>query len=666
MAKSWIAGYVAFIIIGSASMYSQVEGRFGFEYNEIGFWAAPHHQNLLNVLETTGAAGGDINVNSVGGGWYGMQPSQTDSIDFSDTDQIVTLFQNRGFALAWNLSPNAPWAFPNKPPCQPDTIGPLIIPKDCAPEPQFEQAWIDFITAVVERYDGDGIDDMPGLTIPARAYIMTGEVKFGSAGEGDTGAGPFWFDNIDNLLRLHRITYSAIHAADTSARVKVVSSGGLLTDLYADFPDYPEFDPQDPGSLIRQRLNGDNWSGNLFTAGWDSLKKMLLSFGNDADGIEADYIGWHPHMGWRVIDQEFALIRALAGDRPIYVDDMWTNVFTVGRGIFNQVIPGRLQFTAPPDPGTGTAWLTADYGDFPNPLFPGTDPHDELKQGLQARDPEVLAWYYGNGARELVKAFVSAFGEGAVIATYSGTNDLTELRGPAPVIGWLNLVGTRAENYGKKPQYYAFRQMVEKLHDFSDVNEIAAGTDPRTRVYQIERPMRGPIWVCWSETGDPPPGLDYRIATGETVTFNVSAQQLLQTRVISDSANTEPELDTLTASGGQLTIQLGHSPVYLESLPSMAVDPPAVGRPEGFALAQNYPNPFNPGTTIRFTIPRSADVSLKIYNLLGEEIATLVAARLSAGSYSILWEAKDIPGGVYFCRLSADAFSDTRKLILLH
>ncbi|MCB0315130.1 MAG: hypothetical protein KDH84_18035, partial [Calditrichaeota bacterium] len=77
MAKSWIAGYVAFIIIGSASMYSQVEGRFGFEYNEIGFWAAPHHQNLLNVLETTGAAGGDINVNSVGGGWYGMQPSQT-------------------------------------------------------------------------------------------------------------------------------------------------------------------------------------------------------------------------------------------------------------------------------------------------------------------------------------------------------------------------------------------------------------------------------------------------------------------------------------------------------------------------------------------------------------------------------------------------------------
>jgi len=665
MRKHLILCFMAAIIIGPDNLFSQVEGRFGFEYNEIGFWAAPHHQNLLSLLETTGASGGDINVNSVGGGWYGMQPNQGDPIDFSQTDQIVALFQARGFALAWNLSPDAPWAFPNKPQCQPDTIGPLIFPKDCAPETQFEQDWIDYISAVVERYDGDGIDDMPGLTIPNRVYIMTGEVKFGSQGEGDTGEGPFWFDNIENLLRLHRITYTAIHAADTSSRVKVVSSGGLLTDLYADFPDYPEFDPQDPNSLILQRLNGNNWSGNLFTAGWDSLKKMLASFGNDGDGIEADYIGWHPHYGWRAIDQEFAFIHSLAGSKPVYVDDMWTNIFTEGRGLFNQQIPGRLQFTAPPDTSSGTAWLTADYGDFPNELFPGADPHNQLKQGLQNESPDVLAWYYGNGARELVKAFASAFGEGAIFANFSGTNDLAELRALAPIIGWINLAGTREENYGKKPQYHAYKQIIEKLYDFTDASKIMAGTDPRSRVYLFERPPRGPIFVCWSETGPPPPGLDYRIPTGETVTFGVPAQQMLLTHIISDSSNIEPALDTLDTGNGQLTIQLGYSPIYLESLPPVGIGLPGTGLPEQFALYQNYPNPFNPATTIRFTIPRTANIKLKVFNLLGEEIETLVSERLAEGTYSIQWEAKDQVSGVYFYRLSVGVLSETKKFILL-
>ena len=87
--------------------------------------------------------------------------------------------------------------------------------------------------------------------------------------------------------------------------------------------------------------------------------------------------------------------------------------------------------------------------------------------------------------------------------------------------------------------------------------------------------------------------------------------------------------------------------------------------PAAFALAQNFPNPFNPVTTIQFSLPRSEFVTLKIFNILGEEIAVLVEKRLSAGTHEGEWAALGLPSGVYFYRLQAGSFIQTRKLVLL-
>ncbi len=87
--------------------------------------------------------------------------------------------------------------------------------------------------------------------------------------------------------------------------------------------------------------------------------------------------------------------------------------------------------------------------------------------------------------------------------------------------------------------------------------------------------------------------------------------------------------------------------------------------PLEYSLSQNYPNPFNPSTTIEFTLPKSAFVTLKVYNLLGEEIATLVSEDLSAGKYKYLWDATRLASGVYFYRLHAGEFKQTKKLILM-
>jgi predicted GH43/DUF377 family glycosyl hydrolase len=87
--------------------------------------------------------------------------------------------------------------------------------------------------------------------------------------------------------------------------------------------------------------------------------------------------------------------------------------------------------------------------------------------------------------------------------------------------------------------------------------------------------------------------------------------------------------------------------------------------PDNYVLKQNYPNPFNPTTTIEFDLPKTVQVSLKVFNILGEEVITLVSDRLSAGSYSYDWDASNLASGVYLYRLQAGDYVETRKMVLM-
>jgi hypothetical protein len=86
---------------------------------------------------------------------------------------------------------------------------------------------------------------------------------------------------------------------------------------------------------------------------------------------------------------------------------------------------------------------------------------------------------------------------------------------------------------------------------------------------------------------------------------------------------------------------------------------------KNFALFQNYPNPFNPSTKIEFSVPKSTFVTVKVFNLLGEEVATLASQELHAGRYTVDWNASSAPSGVYFYRLTAGSSVDTKKMLLL-
>ncbi|HEX9933809.1 MAG TPA: T9SS type A sorting domain-containing protein [bacterium] len=101
------------------------------------------------------------------------------------------------------------------------------------------------------------------------------------------------------------------------------------------------------------------------------------------------------------------------------------------------------------------------------------------------------------------------------------------------------------------------------------------------------------------------------------------------------------------------------------SLPTGLEEVVSAGKPWEYALGQNYPNPFNPTTRIQYSVPKSGVVSLKVYNLLGQEVATLFEGVRHAGDYIVLFDGRSIPSGVYLVRLKAGHFSETKKMILI-
>jgi hypothetical protein len=87
--------------------------------------------------------------------------------------------------------------------------------------------------------------------------------------------------------------------------------------------------------------------------------------------------------------------------------------------------------------------------------------------------------------------------------------------------------------------------------------------------------------------------------------------------------------------------------------------------PENFYLSQNYPNPFNPTTKIKFGLAKNSFVSLKIFDILGREIKSLVNTQMTAGEYIVDFNGSELPSGAYFYRLETNNFTETKKLILL-
>lgn len=157
-----------------------------------------------------------------------------------------------------------------------------------------------------------------------------------------------------------------------------------------------------------------------------------------------------------------------------------------------------------------------------------------------------------------------------------------------------------------------------------------------------------------------------------SVTISVPNYQITSSTVVLD-ANFKPVNSSRLQAGQQVIVWSSSSStnqqvaLQIQTVTSVltGINDNKLTLPKDYKLSQNYPNPFNPSTNIRFTIPSQGLVTLRVYDLLGKEVATLVNEEKSAGTYVVRFDASRLASGVYFYRIVSGNFVSTKKLVLL-
>ena len=296
-------------------------------------------------------------------------------------------------------------------------------------------------------------------------------------------------------------------------------------------------------------------------------------------------------------------------------------------------------------------------------------------------------------AKHIIKIYAVGFAHSVKNIVWAQLSDgLDELYGHRFEAGLIS--NPRMTPQDKEPYknlgFYTYKLMTEKLEgsDWDSITTVIDSIDNKYAYKFINDSTGEPTYVVWWDYFDDP---TYTIGDSSLITLTgIFSNQVIVTNTVPNESsgiyitdyNTAFSIDTLTVSGGTISFYLKESPVFIEKISNTSIEETGSITPKEFQLHQNYPNPFNPQTTISYQLPVCSNVTLKIYDTLGQEVRTLVNENKPAGYHSVVWNGADNSGrqvssGVYFYSLELDnnlsqieakrksRFFGTKKLLLI-
>ncbi len=451
-------------------------------------------------------------------GMWGLIERSPGEFDWGPLDNLVAEYQAAGFTgIQLLLTAESPWASADPPG--------LFHPGSTFPKEEYLDDYAAFVGRFVERYDGDGTNDAPGLLYPVHHFGIEREF---------TG---FWPSSAEDYVRLLRIAYPAIHAADPQARVLLAAI--LMVDVFDGNPDAAELQRRlaVPQAAIRKSV--------------PEIEKILAA----CDSY--DIVDFHSLGDYTEIPPTAAWLRGRleaggCGEKPIWIGDAFSMSALVG---YN----GR-----PTRPATA-----ANVGQVIDTLKLVADP-------AAAGHADAKAWLYSQMAGGLVKKIAVSAGNGLTGINIGNLEDwktgvpaadalAVPLTGTSLFMGMMDTSVTRKES-GKslppyrapgkpRPAFYAVRLVNEKIFGFSKVERIELGSG--VWAFRFSMPS-GPLWVLWVDDGalyfpgEAPPAV--------TVPLPFDAPRALITKTPAQIGMTDPETQTLDASNGILSISLDFNP----------------------------------------------------------------------------------------------------------
>ncbi|MEZ4417698.1 MAG: hypothetical protein R3E10_18220 [Gemmatimonadota bacterium] len=504
-------------LAASAPLGAQRPGRFaGPERLVVGLeYAVLDNARLVRSMAATfaetGLPGMKHYVEAVS--WGEMQKGPDRPIDFRTMDLFVREYQAQGFTeLTLSLKPHSPWGSRDVS---------RLRSTNASPKPEYREHFRAWVHDVVERYDGDGQRDMPGLRWPVR-FVEIGN-EFSS----------YEPEPVEEYLETLAIAYQAAHAA--FADVRVGHAAFLITPV-----DLAHRDPDGYAQVWEETRRVDTHHG------LDDLRAVL-----DRPDL-FDFVNLH-NLG-----------------SPYEIEHMmrWVHYEMDLRGWVKPVVISDTT------PTSYIAWGPATTCEGPN-LGLITSPATEADRcriaaffrRLVDRDPEALAWARGFVAADHVQRAIIAAEQGVRLINLAFVDDLgfatfKAFQAGAGLAAWggalriSHFTGRVQERY---PAYYALGQLMAVLGDYRSVERVD-GAAAAARVYRVDGEA-GPVWVAWLEPGRAL--LPEDDAPSEVVRLQIDAPEVQIEATITRLGQSEPQISTKATQGGWIEMVLTPTPVFL-------------------------------------------------------------------------------------------------------